>query len=515
MRTEGRIGGTPMVEIERTREVGEPWSPDQPTVASKRSLVALSHAIEAAVLAGPVTTPTVVVALFQRRAYFAREAAVYERVAASGAVVVLGFAEDEAETMAGTTNGSTTGTTAGVPAGCRVVALDPDEPLADEWSVVAVGPRAGAYLVATDAHQIDPTEYTLEAGREFVGRWGWSRVQAANELARLRSALGARLDTAVGHTVDALLAQVMPTGGTAAASAGTDGERWATHALHRMVRRMQDAREGSRVLRAQLVDAHAAVAARSAAHVDPQSGLTTPEFLSRWADNSGPTALPVGVALVDVEALDGAEHRLGRRAAYHAARRVAAAVSEPLGPVDAAVRLSERAFALIVPGASSRHLASLVDAVVEQLELSSDGYPNVPLGGPIAWTVTLARPLPLDDLHLALGTPEQPASTLAGDPIVVREVPDPVGAHHRRDVTGPDPEPEPTTERMPRIRIPEDVARSAAESGTGPGRGSDGAGVSELVSGLPRRTPRPSAVRSAALFRTSAVVGDETPPTAS
>lgn len=510
-----------MVEVERTREVGEQWSPDQPTVASKRSLVALSHAIEAAVLAGPVTTPTVVVALFQRRAYFAREAAVYERVAASGAVVVLGFAEDEADSE----DGATAGTRNAVPAGCRVVALDPDEPLADEWSVVAVGPRAGAYLVATDAHQIDPTEYTLEAGREFVGRWGWSRVQAANELARLRSALGARLDTAVGHTVDALLAQVMPTGGTAAASAGTDGERWATHALHRMVRRMQDAREGSRVLRAQLVDAHAAVAARGAAHVDPQSGLTTPEFLSRWADTSGPTALPVGVALVDVEALDGAEHRLGRRAAYHAARRVAAAVSEPLGPVDAAVRLSERAFALIVPGASSRHLASLVDAVVEQLELSSDGYPNVPLVGPVAWTVTLARPLPLDDLHLALGTPEQPASTLAGDPIVVREVPDPVGAHHRRAATtttataaatatvaaAPDPEPEPTTERMPRIRIPEDVARSAARSGATSG----GAEVSELVSGLPRRTPRPSAVRSAALFRPSAVVNDETPPTAS
>ncbi|GAA4746714.1 hypothetical protein GCM10023199_27410 [Actinomycetospora chibensis] len=500
-----------MVEVERTREVGEQWSPDQPTVASKRSLVALSHAIEAAVLAGPVTTPTVVVALFQRRAYFAREADVYERVAASGAVVVLGFAEDE------TTSTATTE----VPADCRLITLDPDEPLADEWSVVAVGPRAGAYLVATDAHQIDPTEYTLEAGREFVGRWGWSRVQAANELARLRSALGARLDTAVGHTVDALLAQVMPTGGTAAASAGTDGERWATHALHRMVRRMQDAREGSRVLRAQLVDAHAAVAARGAAHIDPQSGLTTPEFLSRWADNSGPTALPVGVALVDVEALDGAEHRLGRRAAHHAARRVAAAVSEPLGPVDAAVRLSERAFALIVPGASSRHLASLVDAVVEQLELSSDGYPNVPLVGPVAWTVTLARPLPLDDLHLALGTPEQPASTLAGDPIVVREVPDPLGAHHRRDATAaavaaaPDPEPEPTTERMPRIRIPEDVARSTAGSGTRSDASCAGAGVPELVSDLPRRTPRPSAVRSAVLFRPSAVVGDGTPPTVS
>ncbi|MEJ2886895.1 DICT sensory domain-containing protein [Actinomycetospora aeridis] len=417
------------------------WSPDRPTTASKRSLVAVSHAIESAVLAGATHAPTVVVALFQHEAYFSRECAVYERIAASGVVVVLAFADGEPHD---------------VPPGCQLVVLDPAEPLADEWSVVAVGPEAGAFLVATDAHRIDPTEYTLEAGREFIGRWGWSRVQAANELARMRSALGPRLDTAVGYTIDGLLARVMPAGGVAAASGGTDGERWATHALHRMVQRMQDAREGTRVLRAQLVDAHAAVAARTAATTDPQSGLTTPEFLARWTNTGGPTALPVGVALIDVEALDDAENRLGRRAAYHAARRVATAVSEPLGPVDAAIRLSEREFALVVPGASSRHLAGLVDAVVEQLELSSDGYPNVPLAGPVAWTVTLTRPLPLDDLHLALGTPDQPATTLAGDPITVRELGGAAsgsgsGAHHRQ---------EPVTDRMPRVRVP-DAATTA------------------------------------------------------
>ncbi|GAA4902817.1 diguanylate cyclase/two-component system sensory protein [Actinomycetospora succinea] len=417
-----------------------PWSPDRPTTASKRSLVAVSHAIEAAVLAGPVVSPTVVVALFQHQAYFAREYAVYERIAAAGAVVVLAFADGEHHD---------------VPPGCQLVVLDPAEPLADEWTVIAVGPEAGAYLVATDAHSIDPTEYTLEAGREFVGRWGWSRVQAANELARMRSALGPRLDTAVGYTVDGLLARVMPAGGAAAASGGTVGERWATHALHRMIQRMQDAREGTRVLRAQLVDAHAAVAARSAANVDPQSGMTTPEFLARWTSTGGPTALPVGVALFDVAALDDAEHRLGRRAAYHAARRVAAAVSEPLGPVDAAVRLSEREFAIVVPGASSKHLAGLVDAVVEQLELSSEGYPNVALAGPAAWTVTLARPLPLDDLHLALGSPDQDATTLTGDPIRVRE---PGGAHagsHHRE--------EPLTDRMPRVRVPDGATTEPPE----------------------------------------------------
>ncbi|MHC1563228.1 DICT sensory domain-containing protein [Actinomycetospora sp. C-140] len=458
----------------------DPWSPDRPTPASKRSLVAVSHAIEAAVLAGPVNAPTVVVALFQHQAYFAREYAVYERIAASGAVVVLAFADGEAHD---------------VPPGCQLVVLDPTEPLADEWTVVAVGPQAGAFLVATDAHRIDPTEHSLEAGREFIGRWGWSRVQAANELARMRSALGTRLETAVGYTIDGLLARVMPAGGAAAASGGTDGERWATHALHRMVRRMQDAREGTRVLRAQLVDAHAAVAARSAAHVDPQSGLTTPEFLTRWTNTGGPTALPVGVALIDVAALGGAEQRLGRRAAYHAARRVAAAVSEPLGPVDAAIRLSEREFALVVPGASSRHLAGLVDAVVEQLELSSDGYPNLPLAGPVAWTVTLTRPLPLDDLHLALGTPEQPAATLAGDPITVRELADDgagTGAHHRE---------EPVTDRMPRLRVSDAATTEPPEDDVAAWPAPSGDDAPDAV---PHAAPEPDAAPHA----TTAADGD-------
>jgi len=380
------------------------WSPDRPATVSKRTLVTASHAIEHAILSGPIREPTVVVALFQRLAYFEREYNAYARMAAAGVVVVIAFADGEAHQ---------------VPPGCQLVVLDPTEPLVDEWSVVAVAPEAGGYLVATDLHRTDPLEHSAEAGREFTGRWGYSRVQAANELARMRAVLGPRLDPTVAATIDRLLARVMPAGGTAAPSSGTDGERWATHSLHRMIERIQDVREGSRMLRNQLVDAHLAVSARAAAQVDSQSGLTTPEFLARWAGAGGPTALPVGVALFDVPGLDRAEERLGRRAAYHAARRAAAAVSEPLGPVDTAVRLSDREFALVVPGASSRHLAELVAAAAEQLELSSDGYPNVPLRARVASTVTRARPLPLEDLHLALDRPDGSVSTSSPDRIVV------------------------------------------------------------------------------------------------
>ncbi|WP_084681773.1 DICT sensory domain-containing protein [Actinomycetospora chiangmaiensis] len=385
---------------------GELESPDVPAPATKRSLVAVSHAIESAVLQSRVDHPTVVVALFQHLAYFDRERAVYERLAAAGVHVIVAFADGEEHDTG---------------ASLHTVVLDAGDPLVEEWSVVAVGPDAGAFLVATDSGEIDPAEQNLEAGRWFDARWGYSRVQAANELARLRIALGDRLDPDVVQVVDELLRRVMPLGGATAASRGTTGEQWATSSLRRMTARMQDARAGSRRLRAQLADAHAAAEARADARLEPQSGLPTPDFLVRWAGTGGRlSALPIGLALFDVPGLHCAVSEFGARRAFHAARHVAAALSEPLGPVDAAVRLSEREFALVVPGASPRHLHQVAAAAAQQLELFSSSYPGIPLAARIASTVTLARPLPLDDLHLALGTSahsDQSPTTLSDDPI--------------------------------------------------------------------------------------------------
>lgn len=385
-------------------------SPDVPAPASKRSLIAISHAIESAVEQGPRDEPTVIVALFQRLAYFTRERALYERLARSGIRVVVGFTDGEQHDLE-------------EPVEC--VLLDPSEPLAEEWSVIAVGPEAGAFLVATDTGEIDPTEYTLEAGRWFLGRWGYSRVQAANELARMRIALGERLRPDTRRTIDELLGRLMPPGGAVAASRGTAGEQWATASLQRVTARMHHARAGSRLLRAQLADAQAAAEARAGARVEAQSGLPSPEFLGRWAGTDGRvSALPIGIAVFDVAGLEDAEDRHGRRSAYHAARQTAAALTEPLGPVDAAVRLSAREFALIVPGASPAHLTRVAAAAAEQLELFSGGYPNVDLSAKVATTVTVSRPLPLDDLHLALGHPahaEQLPTTLAGDEITLSD----------------------------------------------------------------------------------------------
>ena len=383
----------------------------QPELSAKRQLVAISHSIEKAVMSGSFEPPTVVIALFQRLPFFDRERVVYERMAALGIEVVIGFVE-QAQHRA--------------PVGVRTVLLRPDEPLADEWTVVAVGPHAGAYLVATDQHTVDEREHHPELSRQFLGRWGFSRTQGASELARLRFALGDRLDADLGHTVDALLARAMPAGGDSAGSSGTAGEMWSTTALYHMFDQMQAAQAGSRELREQLADAHQAAAARTSARVDPESGLPTPDFLSRWSAAAGTTELPVGLALFDVDVLG--EHTLlgDDRAAYYAVRQVAAAMTQPLGPVDAVVRLSRREFLVVIPGASVRHLAGVCDRIGEQLDLASWGYPNMSFTATTATMVTSSRPLPLYELQAALGRlpdgnpgPLDAGRTPAGERIIV------------------------------------------------------------------------------------------------
>lgn len=379
----------------------------RPERLSKQSLVAISHAIERAALAAAEDEPLVLVALFQRMEHFERERVVYGRLAEAGVRVVVGFCDTPAAAM---------------PAGVEVLELDPAEPLVDEWSVVALSAAAGAFLVASDQHEFDRTVRSREAGRQFLARWGFSHVQTGVELARLRLALGARISGQTLALIDRLLARVMPVGGAAAGSGGTAQEMWSTTAAYHLAERMHRARAGSARLRAQLADAHAAAAALAAASVDPQSGLTAPEFLHRWSSDGGPNALPVGLALFDIEAPAAAPDD---RAAYHAARRIAAALTEPLSPVDAAVRLDARSFLLVVPGASEMHLARICDDVVEQLELASDGYPHLPLDGALATVVTRQRPLPLSDLHQALDRlthdtgPLDAGATVAGDRITV------------------------------------------------------------------------------------------------
>jgi hypothetical protein len=174
------------------------------------------------------------------------------------------------------------------------------------------------------------------------------------------------------------------------------------------------------------------VAARTATAVDPESGLVTADFLAHWSNTSDVTTLPVGLGLFEVTGMGSAAVRTNPQAAYHAARRVAAALQQPLDAFDTAVRISGRNFLVVVPGASSRHLARVCDEIGEHLRLASHGYPDVSLAASVATVVTSSRPLPLTDLQLALernrDAKEEPfvaGETATGDRIVAAPATEP------------------------------------------------------------------------------------------
>lgn len=137
-----------------------------------RTLVDLSHAFEEAYVAATTSRrdDLVLVALFQSADRFAVEADRYAELATRASVVV-GFV------------GRTP-----VPDGVHHVAIAGDDPLAREWSLVAVGPGCGGALVAVE--RFDALTGSAGSGRVFEARWSFRRSVAAAEGERVLEALG-------------------------------------------------------------------------------------------------------------------------------------------------------------------------------------------------------------------------------------------------------------------------------------------------------------------------------------
>ena len=154
----------------------------------KPLLVELSHMIEQFALAVEPGVPMVVVAMFQKLAYFSREAEVYREIAARGAVTVVGLVEDTPPVL---------------PPGVRHVLVPAVDDLEREWSVTALTPTGGATLVASDLETLDPAAPTLERGRTFRAGWSFRREEARAQVHRLRTKLG--LDPATTAGVDLVL----------------------------------------------------------------------------------------------------------------------------------------------------------------------------------------------------------------------------------------------------------------------------------------------------------------------
>lgn len=338
-----------------------------PERLTKRSLVAVSHAIERAALATAEDGPLVVLALFQRMPYFARERAVYERIAACAAVTVVG--------MVGPTPPS-------LPAGAYGVVLDEAEELAREWSVVALTPRFGASLVAYDRGEVAPAA-TLEAGRLFDGRWGFRRDEALHEVIRLRDRLAARLPGAARSALDEVVARVRDI-------PATPGESRAEAAIRMMADR------GER--------AHLA-ATRRVESADGPAGLIDEPGLRRWTGEDGVTAsgtLPVALIGVRVDEPADAPERFGRRSAARETQAVLTAITGALRPVDRAVRLTENEYLLILPGLTEQQALGVVGGLHEAIGVLARSYPFIAFAVHAVVAVTTRRPLPVAEVRHAM-----------------------------------------------------------------------------------------------------------------
>ncbi|GAA3756062.1 DICT sensory domain-containing protein [Micromonospora maritima] len=327
---------------------------------TKRSLVAVSHAIERAALAEAEDGPLVVLALFQRLPYFDREREIYRRIAGRAAVTVVG--------MVG-------GPPPDLPDGAYGVALDETEDLAREWSVVALTPRFGATLVAYDRGEVAPAP-TLEAGRLFDGRWGFRRDEALHEVIRLRERLAERLPAAARSALDEAVARVreIPAG---------PGESRAEAALRLLARR------GDRGVRA----------------VEPTDGMLDEPGLRRWTDADGVTAsgtLPVALVGLRVDEPAGAPERFGRRSVAREGQAVLAAVTGVLRPIDRAVRVADNEFQLVLPALGEPEALAVVARLHEAIGELARSYPFLAYTVHAAVAVTTRRPLPTADLRAAV-----------------------------------------------------------------------------------------------------------------
>lgn len=337
---------------------------------TKQLLVEISHAMERFALAGP-DEPRLVIAMFQRLAYFRREAEMYRRIAERGATVLVGLVEQFPPDL---------------PPGVRHLLLGDGDELAREWSVTVLGPHGGATLVAEDEERVTPGARTLEAGRRFHGRWSFRRRDAYAEVLRLRAAASSRLPVDTLRAIDDVLSAVVTV-------PEPPGQEWLDAPLRFLVDRMDLARRGGDSLRGRLDEI-----ADPAGERDPRTGLLTERFLRRWTAGLGPGTLPLGLVLLRVDGAAELRHRYGLRAELAAMQGVAQCFARQLSDVDRVVRMGHEDFLAVLPARRPDEVLRFSEEVTRQISTLEQQYPFVPLAGAAAATVTRQRPLPLPAL---------------------------------------------------------------------------------------------------------------------
>jgi DICT domain-containing protein/signal transduction histidine kinase len=141
----------------------------RPQIYFKNSLTALSHAMEDQILAiDNRDDPPLVIANFQKERFYRMEARRYQRISSQADQVFI-LAAPETEFFGEDTD-------------CHLVALDPKDPLAQEWHLIILSRRYAAVLVCREEPGTESlSDYgqdalpTLDPARRFRGVWSFER----------------------------------------------------------------------------------------------------------------------------------------------------------------------------------------------------------------------------------------------------------------------------------------------------------------------------------------------------
>ncbi len=147
-------------------------------VLSKRTLSAVSHALEMAATAlGP---DAVVIGAFERHAYFEPRASAFQRLVGCGATVAVAYVG----------NRDTDG-------GGFQVPLHIDEAAAEVWALVLFSPTLCGYVNAIEHGSSADTTLGLEPTRQFQSEIGFDGERTHEIIGELCEMFGDRLDPAV------------------------------------------------------------------------------------------------------------------------------------------------------------------------------------------------------------------------------------------------------------------------------------------------------------------------------
>ena len=333
-------------------------------IATKRTLASLSFAIER--IAHDAGSEAIVIALFQRDAYFAPRATAYAALAELGLPVVVMYAGD----------GET-------PRGITHVRLAANDPRAGEWSVVVLGPTVGAYVIGTDLDELDPSGRTLEDRRRFRASWGFDRQGAAAHVHRLVDGSREHLPTDIVDRLEAAIAAAgsIPT---------TTAEEALGDAALCLVGSLDDTNVQLDHVRARL-DRETEHATR-----DPLTGLTNREGLERWLGGrslDGVEMPLVGVVMIDLDGFKAVNDMHGHDTGDRLLQAVAGALTSCTRPGDLVTRWGGDEFLVVCPGAEGRQLDDLASRMVTAVAAAS--VDDVRVGASAGTQSCRYRPLPM------------------------------------------------------------------------------------------------------------------------